>query len=70
MLVYFMTIWNILWPFVLIYGRLVYVVCGVIFLPFWYVWTKKNLATLSQRPFLGLDCSNFWDPSLPTQTIS
>jgi hypothetical protein len=25
---YFMTIWNILWPFGTIYGRLVYIVCG------------------------------------------
>jgi hypothetical protein len=43
-----MTIWNILWTFGIIYGRLVYVVCGhlLYFLPIWNVWTKKNLATL------------------------
>jgi hypothetical protein len=28
MLVYFMTIWNNLWPFGIIYIRLVYIVCG------------------------------------------
>jgi hypothetical protein len=41
MLVYFMTIWNILGPFGIIYDRLVK------FFAFWYVWTKKNLATLA-----------------------
>jgi hypothetical protein len=35
MWVYFMTIWNTLWPF-------------GIFSPFGYVWTKKNPATLSE----------------------
>jgi hypothetical protein len=28
MLLYFMIIWNILWPFGMMYGSLVYVVCG------------------------------------------
>jgi hypothetical protein len=49
LLVYFMTICNILRPFGIIYGRLVYVhnlgSFGIFFL-IWYVWTKKNLATL------------------------
>jgi hypothetical protein len=41
-----MTILNILWPFDIIYSLLVqFVVIWYIFL-FWYVWTKKNLATL------------------------
>jgi hypothetical protein len=52
MLVYFMTICNI-------YSHLVLVMAvwyslwslGIFFL-FWYVWTKKNLATLLQRPML------------------
>jgi hypothetical protein len=46
MLLNFMTVWNILrpfcfnlWPFGIVCGHLV-------FFPFWYVWTKKNLATL------------------------
>jgi hypothetical protein len=38
MLSYIMTIWNILLPF-------------GIFLPLWYVKTKKNLATLSPERF-------------------
>jgi hypothetical protein len=51
MLLYFMTIWNIFRPFGIIYGLLAYVVCGhlVYFFTFWYVWTKKNLATLAER---------------------
>jgi hypothetical protein len=40
MLLYFMTIWNILRPFGIIYGLLVQ------FVVIWYVWTEKNLATL------------------------
>jgi hypothetical protein len=32
MLVYFMTIWNILWPFDIIYGRLVQ------FVAIWYIY--------------------------------
>jgi hypothetical protein len=40
MYVYFMTIWDILGPFGLVCSRMVY------FFPFWYVWIKKNLATL------------------------
>jgi hypothetical protein len=30
------------------YGRLVYFVVFGIYFPFWYVWTKINLATLGQ----------------------
>jgi hypothetical protein len=42
----FMTIWNVLWPFDIIYGRLVqFVVIWYIF-SFWFVLTMKNLATL------------------------
>jgi hypothetical protein len=36
----FTAIWYNLWPFGFVCGHLVY------FFPFWYVWTKKNLATL------------------------
>jgi hypothetical protein len=39
-LVYVTAIRNILWPFHIFCGNTVY------FSPFWYVWTKKNLATL------------------------
>jgi hypothetical protein len=35
-----MAIWYNLWPFGIACGHFVY------FFPFWYVWTKKNLATL------------------------
>jgi hypothetical protein len=37
---YFLAIWYNLRPFGLVCGHLVY------FIPSWYVWTKKNLATL------------------------
>jgi hypothetical protein len=37
---YFMTIWKFLLPFGINNGRLVY------FVVIWYIWTKKNLATL------------------------
>jgi ABC-type spermidine/putrescine transport system permease subunit II len=37
---YFMAIWHKVWQFGIVRGHLVY------FLPFWYVWTKKNLATV------------------------
>jgi hypothetical protein len=37
---YFSVIWYNLWPFGIVCGHFVY------FFPFWYVWTKKNLATL------------------------
>jgi hypothetical protein len=40
-LVQFMTIWYNIWPFGIVCGHLVY----TLFL-FWYVWAKKNLATL------------------------
>jgi hypothetical protein len=42
---YFMTIWNILWPFGIIYGRLVLFVVICYIFPIWNVWTKTNLAT-------------------------
>jgi hypothetical protein len=46
--------WYNLRPFGIMYVRLVYVHSlrsfGILF-PFWYVWTKKNLATLA-----GLSC--------------
>jgi hypothetical protein len=38
---YFTAIWYILWPFCIVCGHMV----GILF-PIWYVWTKKNLATL------------------------
>jgi hypothetical protein len=54
-LVYFMSVWYILWQFGIFYGSLVYFMAvwytgrlwpfGIYF-PFWYVWTKKNLANL------------------------
>jgi hypothetical protein len=52
MFVYFMTIWNILWPFGIIFGRLVKFVCGhlVYFSHFgmfgprkiWQPWSKTE----------------------------
>jgi vacuolar-type H+-ATPase subunit I/STV1 len=45
-LVYFMTIGIILWPFGIIYGRLVWFVVIWYILPILVFWTKKNLATL------------------------
>jgi hypothetical protein len=41
-----MIIWNILWPFGIIYGRLYSLWEFVIFFPIWKILTKKNLATL------------------------
>jgi hypothetical protein len=38
---YSMANWYNLWPFGIVCGHLVYV-----FFPIWYVWPKKNLATL------------------------
>jgi hypothetical protein len=38
---YFTTSWYNLWPFGTVCGHLVH------FFPVWYVWTKKNLATLA-----------------------
>jgi hypothetical protein len=38
---YFMAIWYNLWPFAIVCGHF-----GVSF-SFWYVWTKKNLATVT-----------------------
>jgi hypothetical protein len=50
----FMTIWNILWPFGIIYGRLGNSLWSfVLFFPIWNVGTKKNLATLDYSRFLG-----------------
>jgi hypothetical protein len=45
---YIMAIWYNLWPFGIIYVQLVCIVCShlLYFFPIWYVWTKKNLATL------------------------
>jgi hypothetical protein len=40
---YVMAIWYNLWLFGIACGRWLY------FFPFWYVWTKKNLATLVVR---------------------
>jgi hypothetical protein len=50
-MLYFMTVWNIMytanWYHLWSFG----IVCGLfgIFFPFWYVQTKKNLATLLQN---------------------
>jgi hypothetical protein len=47
LLVHFITIWYILWPFGIFYGHLVY------FMAIWYIFPvlvyfrKKNLATLT-----------------------
>jgi cellobiose-specific phosphotransferase system component IIC len=55
--VIFRIIWNILWPFGIMYGSLW--LFGIFF-PFWYVWTKKNLATVVQNEskydFWGQGC--------------
>jgi hypothetical protein len=40
---YFMAVWYNLWPSGIVCGHLLY------FFPIWYVWTKKNLATLVSR---------------------
>jgi hypothetical protein len=37
---YFMAIWHNVWQFGIVCDYLVY------FFPFWYVWTKANLATM------------------------
>jgi hypothetical protein len=44
-LVHFTVFCYILWTFGIVRGNLVY------FPPFWYVSTKKNLATLPGHPF-------------------
>jgi hypothetical protein len=49
MWLYFMTIWNILRPFGIFCGRLVKFAVILYIFPFWYVWTKKNLATLVSK---------------------
>jgi hypothetical protein len=47
MLVYFMDTWSILRSFVIFYGHLVYVVCGIfVYFPILVFCAKKNLATL------------------------
>jgi hypothetical protein len=49
MLVRLMTIWSSFQPFLIFNGHLEYMLCMLsfgIFPPFWYVWTKKNLANL------------------------
>jgi hypothetical protein len=43
----FTSTWRILWPFDTVCCHLVY------FPLFWYVWTKKNLATLVNRDFFA-----------------
>jgi hypothetical protein len=45
---YFTAIWYHLQPFGIVCGHLVY------FFPFWYVWTKKNLATLIFKVIVSL----------------
>jgi hypothetical protein len=51
MLLYFMIMWNILWPYVWYNLWQFGIICChlVYFFPFWYVWTKENLATLVRR---------------------
>jgi hypothetical protein len=53
MLAYIMTIWNILRPFGVIYGRFV-INCDylVYFFLLWYVLAKKNLTTLIKNCFV------------------
>jgi hypothetical protein len=54
-------VWYYLWPFGIIYGRLVLFMAVWyslwsfgIFFPIWNVWTKKNLPTLVLRgPYQG-----------------
>jgi hypothetical protein len=46
MLIYFMAIWNILWPFVIFYDHLVHFVFIWYIFPFLVSCTKKHLATL------------------------
>jgi hypothetical protein len=55
---YFTAIWDILRPFGIFYGHLVKIYDRLysmwsfgIFLPFWCVWTKTNLATLLRTFF-------------------
>jgi hypothetical protein len=47
-LVYFMEIWSILWPFDIFYGQLAYfvVILYTYITPFLVYYTKKNLAIL------------------------
>jgi hypothetical protein len=55
---YFTALWYILWPFGIICVRLVYLVFR-----FWYVWTKKNLATLVWRWLAVADNASDIDPT-------
>jgi hypothetical protein len=51
--VYFVTIWHILRRIGIMYIHMSvwYILWSFgIFFPFWYVWTKKNLATLFSTP--------------------
>jgi hypothetical protein len=67
MLLYFMIVWDILWPFGMMYSSFC---CSLwsfgTFFPFWYVWTKKNLATnctseaVKARPFQKWGKNIFW----------
>jgi hypothetical protein len=50
---YFMTILNISWPIDIIYGRLVYVVCGHL-VHFSQFGPRKNLATLVSGRFFRI----------------
>jgi hypothetical protein len=54
MLVYCMTIWNISWPFGIIYGRLVYIVCG-------------HLLYFSKFGVFGL--RKIWQPCIRHETL-
>jgi hypothetical protein len=44
---HYAAIWYNLWQFGIVCGHLVYI------FPFWYVWTKKNLATLGQTLYVS-----------------
>jgi hypothetical protein len=63
---YLMTIGNILWslgiflrPFGIVYVNLLqFLVIWYIF-PFWYVWTKKNLATLLENSNICVGAGKF-----------
>jgi hypothetical protein len=58
-LVYFMAVWYILWPFGI--GSLW---SFGIYFPFWYIETKKNLATLARKTKLRRFAKKlFWSVS-------
>jgi hypothetical protein len=52
MLIYFMVIWNIVWPFEIFYDHLVHFVFIWYIFSVWVSYMKKNLATLSHIPAL------------------